>query len=61
MWRATTAANKKRAFRDAARKEASRGDFAASAMAMFKDAAGEDGQAGDADGVVSLSGFLRVQ
>ena len=51
MWQATTSANKKKVARDAARKQASRGEFAASAMAMFKDADSGDGQAG-ADGVV---------
>eukprot|EP00752_Nemacystus_decipiens_P017609 g15781.t2 len=53
MWQATNAANKKKVARDAARKKASRGDFAASAMAMFTDLEGEgEGGQADADGVV---------
>eukprot|EP00903_Cladosiphon_okamuranus_P019215 g17669.t1 len=52
LWQATVIINDKKKARYAARKQASRGAFAESAMAMYKDAdASEGGQAG-ADGVV---------
>ncbi|CAM9874653.1 unnamed protein product [Ectocarpus sp. 6 AP-2014] len=50
MWKASSAANKKRSMRDIQQKKASHGDFAASAVAMFKDT-DTDEQEG-ADGVV---------
>lgn len=50
MWKASSAANKKRSMRDIERKQASHGDFAASAVAMFKDADTDEREG--ADGVV---------
>lgn len=55
MWKASSAANKKRSMRDIQRKKASHGDFAASAVAMFKDT-DTDEQEG-ADGVVGSRRF----